>query len=170
MNNKINVKLKQVNISEKNTLANLLEKYNYEFSQYDKRKFSSDGLFGYKYIDNYFTDEDRFAYFITVDGELAGFALINKYHECDRPIDWSVAEFFVSYNYRRQGVATKAVDMIFERHKGYWHIKYHKNNSASVVLWHNIAEKYDAGNYELCVGDEPFDDGTEASVLFFKVG
>lgn len=165
----MNVELKRVTLSEKGTLNNLLEKYNYEFSQYDKRKFGSNGLFGYKYLNNYFTDDDRFAYFITVNGELAGFALINKYHECERPIDWSIAEFFVSYNYRRQGVATKAVELIFAIHKGYWHIKYHKNNTASVVLWNNVAKKYSGGSYELCTGDEPFGDGTEASVLFFKV-
>lgn len=164
----MNVELKRVTINEKDTLANLLEKYNYEFSQYDKRKFNDKGLFGYKYIDNYFTEDGRFAYFIIANNELAGFALINKYHECERPIDWSVAEFFVSYNYRRQGVATRAVELIFNKHKGYWHIKYHKKNSASVVLWNNTAKKYSDNNYELCVGDEPFDDGTEASVLFFK--
>lgn len=58
--------------------------------------------------------------------------------------------------------------MIFKKHKGYWHIKYHKNNEASVILWNNVAKKYSNSNYELCIGDEPFDDGTEASVLFFK--
>lgn len=162
------IELIQVTANEKNTLSNLLEKYNYEFSQYDKRKFDENGLFGYKYLDNYFYEDGRFAYFIMVDDELAGFALINKYHECERPIDWSIAEFFVSYNYRRNGVATKAIDLIFEKHKGYWHIKYHENNKASVVLWNNIAKKYSNGNYELCIGDEPFDDDTEASVLFFK--
>lgn len=165
----MNVELKRVTLEQKSTLANLLEKYNYEFSQYDKRKFDENGLFGYKYLNNYFTDNDRFAYFITVNGELAGFALINKYHECERPIDWSVAEFFVSYNYRRQGVATEAVRQILERHKGYWHIKYHKNNIASVVLWNNVAKRFSNDNYELCIGDEPFGDGTEASVLFFEV-
>lgn len=121
-------------MSEKDTLANLLEKYNYEFSQYDKRQFDNNGLFGYKYLNNYFTEESRHAYFIYVDDILAGFALINKYKECDRPIDWSIAEFFVSYNFRRQGVATEAVRQIFSFHKGWWHIKYHKKNVASVVL------------------------------------
>lgn len=89
----MSVQIKQVEITEKDTLANLLEKYLYEFSQYDKRKYNDKGLFGYKYLDNYFTDSDRFAYFIIADGELAGFALINKYHACERPVDWSVAEF-----------------------------------------------------------------------------
>ena len=59
--------IKRVNPSNKNILANLLEKYNYEFSQYDKRQFDNNGLFGYKYLNNYFTEESRHAYFIYVD-------------------------------------------------------------------------------------------------------
>ncbi|MCH5197429.1 MAG: GNAT family N-acetyltransferase [Oscillospiraceae bacterium] len=160
--------IKKVTSGERDILANLLEKYNYEFSQYDKRKFDNNGLFGYKYLNNYFSEEGRFAYFIYVDDLLAGFALINKYKECSRPIDWSMAEFFVSYNFRRQGVGAEAVRQIFEKHKGLWHIKYHKNNMASVVLWNKTAKKYDE-NFELCIGDEPFNDGTEARVLFFEV-
>ena len=53
--------IKKVTLSEKDTLANLLEKYNYEFSQYDKRQFNNNGLFGYKYLNNYFTEESRYA-------------------------------------------------------------------------------------------------------------
>lgn len=166
---KMNTEIKPVKPSEKEILANLLEKYNYEFSQYDKRFFDHNGLFGYKYLDNYFTDNDRFAYFIYADKVLAGFALINKYHECQRPIDWSIAEFFVAYNFRRQGVATEAVRQIFEIHKGFYHIKYHKKNQASSVLWNSIAKKYSDNNYVVCIGDEPFGDGTQATVLFFQV-
>ena len=160
--------IKKVKPQEKDTLANLLEKYNYEFSQYDKRQFDNNGLFGYKYLNNYFTESSRYAYFIYVDDTLAGFALVNKYKECERPIDWSIAEFFVSYNFRQQGVATQAVRQIFEIHKGLWHIKYHEKNLASVALWNKIAKMYDC-NYELCSGDEPFGDGTKSSVLYFRV-
>ena len=159
----------RVTREQRDTLANLLEKYNYEFSQYDKRKFGEDGLFGYKYLDCYFTEKSRYAYFIYCGGELAGFALLNKYPELDRPIDWSVAEFFVAYNFRRQGVATEAVRQIFEKHKGFYHIKYHRKNEASVRLWQSVAKMYSNGKYELAVGNEPFDDGTQASVLYFEV-
>ena len=161
--------IRKVTLDKKDTLANLLEKYNYEFSQYDKRQFNDDGLFGYEYLNNYFIEDDRFAYFIYVDEILAGFALLNKHPECDKPIDWSIAEFFVSYNFRRQGVATETVRQIFEIHKGYYHIKYHKKNKASAILWAKIARAYSNGYYELVNGNEPFDNGTEANVLFFKV-
>lgn len=153
----------------KDVLTNLLEKYLYEFSQYDKWELNDNGLFGYEYLDEYFIENDRFAYFIYAGERLAGFALLNKYPECDRPIDWSIAEFFVSYNFRRQGVATEAIRQIFEKHKGCYHIKYHRKNTASVIFWNNVAKKYSNGNYEIVMGDEPYYDGTPSTVLFFEV-
>lgn len=79
-----------------------------------------------------------------------------------------MAEFFVSYNFRRQSVATEAVRQIFDIHKGFWHIKYHRNNIASAVLWNKVAKIYDS-NYDKCIGDEPFGDETEATVLYLEV-
>lgn len=165
------MKTKIISVTEdrKATLANLLEKYLYEFSQYDKWELDDNGLFGYDYIDEYFTEDDRFAYFIYADNKLAGFVLLNKYPECDKPIDWSIAEFFVSYNFRKQGVATETVRQLFEKHKGYYHIKYHRMNTASVIFWNKVAKNYSGGNYEIVIGDEPYFDGTEATVLFFEV-
>lgn len=154
---------------EKGTLNNLLEKYNYEFSQYDKIPFGEDGLYGYPYLDCYFTDSDRYAYFIVVDGKLAGFALINKRPECDSEIDWAVAEFFVAYPYRGKGVATEIMNQIFALHKGIWHIKYHPANTASVRLWNKVAEKYAVSGVERLRGSEDYYDGTPSTVLVFTV-
>jgi len=49
----INIELKAVSFGEKMVLSNLLEKYDYEFSQYDMRDVGISGLFGYKYLDYY---------------------------------------------------------------------------------------------------------------------
>jgi predicted acetyltransferase len=162
------IELKGVAVKEKEILNNLLEKYNYEFSQYDKIPFDENGLFHYRYLDNYWTDPDRHAYFIVAEDKLAGFVLINKHPECNRPIDWAIAEFFVSYNYRRSGVGTTVVNKLFDQYKGYWHIKYHPNNIASALFWNKIASRASNGNYETLRGDEDYFDGTEAKVLFFK--
>lgn len=165
----MNTTIKRVSLNEKDTLANLLEKYNYEFSQYDKRDLPKNARYGYKYLDNYFTDNDRYAYFIHCDSKLAGFALIRQNPKCERLVDWSVAEFFVIYNYRRQGVATEAVRQLFDIHKGYYHINYHMKNIASELFWNKIANIYSDNNYDLVVGNDTFIDGTESSNLFFEV-
>lgn len=163
------IRIIKVDICEKEILAELLEKYIYEFSQYDKRELPQNARYGYKYLDNYFTDNDRYAYFIYCDSKLAGFALIRQNPKCERSVDWSVAEFFVIYNYRRQGVATEAVKQLFDIHKGYYHINYHKKNIASELFWNKIANIYSDNNYDLVVGNDTFIDGTESSDLFFEV-
>ena len=68
----MNVELKQVSLDEKEILRNLLENTNTSFLQWDKRDVNKLGLYGYEYLD-YWTEERRWAYFIMVDGKLAGF-------------------------------------------------------------------------------------------------
>ena len=42
------IELTPVDVSEKEILRNLLEKYDYEFSQYDQRDVNHLGLYGYE--------------------------------------------------------------------------------------------------------------------------
>ncbi|MGN0479267.1 MAG: GNAT family N-acetyltransferase, partial [Hominenteromicrobium sp.] len=64
---------------EKEILRNLMEKYDYEFSQYDNRDVNTLGLFGYDYFDCYWTEEGRYPFFIKADGKLAGFVMVGNY-------------------------------------------------------------------------------------------
>ena len=164
----MNVELRPVPPEERATLENLLEKYNYEFSQYDRAPFDETGLYHYRYLDLYWTEDSRFPYFIRVDGALAGFALINAWPECDRPLDHAVAEFFVSYNYRRGGVGTEVMRQLFQRHKGRWQLKYHPKNTASAAFWNRIAAAWDPG-YETLRGAEDYEDGTPSVALCMEI-
>lgn len=164
----MDVAIRPVLPEEKETLNNLLEKYNYEFSQYDKIPFGADGLFHYLHLDAYWTETDRAAYFIMAEGALAGFVLINAHPECDRPLEHAVAEFFVAYPYRRAGVGSETMRQIFQRHRGVWHIKYHPANTVSVAFWNGIARRYAAGLVEKLRGSEDYYDGTPSEVLVFR--
>lgn len=165
----MNVQLTEVLPIEKETLRNLLEKYNYEFSQYDLIPFNEEGLYGYRYLDAYFAEPDRGAYFIRAGRHLAGFVLINRQPACARPIDWAVAEFFVAYPFRRKGVGAAAMAEIFDRYKGYWQIKYHPRNTGSAAFWQAVARRAASGPVETAAGDKPYGDGTEPRVLCFRV-
>ena len=154
---------------EKETLRNLLEKYNYEFSQYDLIPFNEEGLYGYRYLDSYFTQPDRAAWFIRADRHLAGFVLVNRHPDCGRPLDWAVAEFFVAYPYRRRGVGSAAMAEVFSRYPGHWQIMYHPKNPGSAAFWQNAAEKAASGPVEAVTGDQPYKDGSPGQVLCFHV-
>ena len=61
------VSIRKVELENREVLANLLEKYNYEFSQYNSLDVNRLGLYGYQYLDCYWwDDENRWAYFIEV--------------------------------------------------------------------------------------------------------
>ena len=164
------IELQPVSQEEKHILGNLLEKYLYEFSQYELMTFNEEGLFDYNYLDYYWTEKGRAAYFIRVDGKLAGFVMVYRHAECKaRPADWSVAEFFVAYPYRRKGAGSAAMAEIFSRYKGNWQIMYHPKNVTSAAFWQGVAKRGASGPVELLEGDDPYDDGSPAQVLCFKV-
>ncbi len=64
------VEIKEVSIDEKEILRNLQEKYDYEFSQWNKKDVNKLGLYGYDYLDYYWVEDKRHAFFIMVDGKL----------------------------------------------------------------------------------------------------
>lgn len=90
----MNVCLKAAVPEDKETLGNLLEKYLYEFSEWEDQDVDGNGLYGYPYLDAYWTDEKRYPFLILVDGKLAGFALVNCYPIVDTEADYTIAEFF----------------------------------------------------------------------------
>lgn len=159
-----------VSVDEKEILKNLLEKYNFEFSMWDKRDVNDLGLYGYKYLDHYWTEKERYAYFIKVDGKLAGFAMINAYADTDEHVDHGIAEFCVMPKYRRMGVGKIALFQIFDRIHGKWHLKMHPNNTGAKNFWINAISEYTKGNYRLCeaVSGTEFDDGTPEDQIFFE--
>ncbi len=163
------VELKRVTIDEKEILANLLEKYDYEFSQWDERDVNKLGLYGYGYLDYYWTETRRYAYFIKVDGTLAGFAMVNNHPETEEVIDFNLAEFFIMYKYRRLGVGKTAAYRLFDMYKGRWQLKRHPRNIASVHFWNRVVDGYTNGEFSVIKNCEniKYADGSCADVFFF---
>lgn len=167
----MHMELRQVQLDDREILLNLLEKYDYEFSQYDNRDVNKLGLYGYEYLDYYWTEEKRWAYFIVVDGHLAGFVMVNDYPEVpDRKSDFVISEFFVLYKYRRAGIGKQAFFKVLDLHKGTWQLKRHPKNLPSVHFWKKAIDAYTKGNYELIEAypGTAYDDGSLAGVFFFE--
>ena len=64
------LELVPVSKDEKEILRNLMEKYDYEFSQYVDLDVNPLGLYGYDYFDCYWTEDTRHPFFIKADGKL----------------------------------------------------------------------------------------------------
>ena len=166
----MNIAIELVKKEEKEILKNLLEKYNYEFSQYNDLDVNNLGLYGYDYLDCYWTEENRFPYFIKVNDKLAGFVMVNDYQEVNLNTKYTISEFFIMYKYRQKGIGKYAVKYILNKYKGKWQLKYHPKNETSKIFWNKTIEEYTKGNYEIKnnLKETIYEDGTIGHVLIFE--
>lgn len=117
---------------DKAVLRRLVELYLYDFSEFNDADVDQDGEFGYRYLDRYWTEEDRSAFLLRVDGHWAGFALVR------RGTPFVMAEFFVMRKYRRRGVGRQAATELFKRFRGPWQVRQLPTNPAATSFWRAV--------------------------------
>ena len=59
------VELVEATYDQKPVLRKLMEFYQYDFSEYEHTDVNAHGEFGYKYLDNYWTEPDRTPLFVS---------------------------------------------------------------------------------------------------------
>jgi len=59
-------------------LANLLELYGHDFSEFQDLDLGPDGRFGYKGLPLYWSEPDRHPFLVTVAGRLVGLVLVKR--------------------------------------------------------------------------------------------
>lgn len=158
------------NSVDKEIIRNLNEKYFYECSFYENMKVDDLGNFGYDYLDLYFTDDDRWAYILRVDGNVAGFAMVNKYFDDRQNLDYAMAEFFVLRYYQGRGVGRQFAHFLFNIHKGKWQAAMHCNNKKGIAFWNKIICEYTNGDYEFKENNPNvlYPDGTYGHIIYFN--
>jgi predicted acetyltransferase len=114
---------------DQSVLANLLELYVHDFSEFLDLDIGEDGRFGYPPLTLYWSESARHPFLIRVDGKPAGFALVRNVAEVSgAETVWDLAEFFVLRGYRRRGVGTLAAHEVWRRFPGRWEVRVmHKN-------------------------------------------
>jgi predicted acetyltransferase len=166
----MNIKIAKIKISQKEIVRNLLEKYLYEFSQYRESDTNELGLYGFPYLDNYWTENNRWPYFIKFNNKIIGFVFINDYPEVNLETDYTMSEFFIIYKYRKQGIGKYCVNYLFKKHKGKWQVTFHPKNKISKSFWINVIKEYTKGKYKIYkdLEEVKFEDGTIGYVIVFN--
>jgi predicted acetyltransferase len=151
----MNIDIIPAAIEDKSILRNLMELYNYDFSEFDDADVDAHGLYGYHRIDHYWTDEGRFPFLVRMDGKIAGFVLVRTLEEpAPEPVH-SIAEFFIMKKYRRHGVGRQVACQIFDRFPGPWHVSQMACNLPAQSFWRSVIADYTHGNYvEIFLDDE----------------
>ena len=164
----MNVKLVKVKEEQKSILAHLIELYEYDFSDFEDSDVNAYGLYGYSYLDYYWTEAGRYAYFIQVDGKLAGFAMVCGYcYVSKKPDTHSMAEFFVMKKYRHRGIGKQAALEVLNSHPGSWELMVHPNNPVSHVFWENVIRQAASGEIKTVENVEGvYENGLGTAYLF----
>ena len=115
--------------ADKALIQHLLQLYIYDFSMFTDEDVDEHGLFGYRFLDHYWTDPDRHPFLIRHNDLIAGFAFVRS----GPPFD--MAEFFVLRKYRRQSVGLHAARALFAMFPGEWQVRQLEANAAAIAFW-----------------------------------
>ena len=130
----MDVRLDKVLLEEKDILYRLLQFALYDGSKYTDNDIDSNGIFSYKWFDNYFTDENRFSYFIRSNDDIIGIVMINKHMKVFKD-GHSVAEFLVLPKYRKHHIGSKVAYMVFDMFPGNWEVEPLEKSEEACMFW-----------------------------------
>ena len=136
------VEVIKATIEQKPLLANLLELYAYDFTEFCDFDIGDDGFYGYERLPLYWTESTCFPYLIYVDKKIAGFILVQQGSPiADDTTVWDISEFFVMRKYKRHGVGTAAALKIWEQFKGPWQVRVLVGNNIACSFWLQAIKK-----------------------------
>ena len=121
---------------QQQTVANLLELYAHDFSEFHEVELGEEGKFGYPDLPLYWSEPDRHPFLVRIDGKWAGVILVKR--ESQDPTNktaWDMVEFFVVRRYRRRGVGTAIAHEVWRRFPGPWQIRVMQANVSAHHFW-----------------------------------
>jgi predicted acetyltransferase len=124
-------------------LANLLELYAHDFSEFSELEIGEDGRFGYPSLSLYWEEPHRHPFLIKACGHLAGFVLLQKGSQVsdDKEI-WDVAEFFILRRYRKRGIGMKAAHAVWRMFQGKWEVRVMWQNNQARKFWSRAVNEF----------------------------
>ena len=144
----MDIRIQPIPIEQKPVLMQMMELYSYDFSEFSGDELSDYGYYGYSHIDDYWNEDGRYAYFIRVNGYLAGLAMIrscSEYNDLKNP--HNIAEFFVLKKYRQKGIGKEAAFRIFDLFPGSWEVSVWSANHPAQKFWNSVIGAYTGGNF-----------------------
>ena len=147
---------------ERDVLANLMQLYLHDMSEFDGVDVARDGRYAYRYFERYWREPGRHPFIVRADGQIAGFALVRQH----APDVYQVAEFFILRKYRRRGVGARAARHLFDRFTGTWQVAEEDANRGAQAFWRRVIGEYTNGAFREERSHEP--DGPDGPMQVFQ--
>ncbi|WP_025111357.1 GNAT family N-acetyltransferase [Pseudomonas sp. H1h] len=131
---------------ELQTIENLMQFYMHDFSEWLPLKFAEHGFYSIHLKEDYWRNPATQPFLIRVDGELAGFVIIDN----DTLIDgaeYNISYFFLARRFRGQGVAQFVVSALLSRLPGQWQIFHIDANLPAQRFWARLIPELTAGQF-----------------------
>jgi predicted acetyltransferase len=134
------VDLAAVTADERDLLWRLMQLYLHDLSEFQREPLNASGEFSYPYFEHYFDpsldvlDRGRWAFFLHVNGELAGFAMVRLMQNGR----YEMAEFFILRGARRGGSGMAAATAALQRFPGSWALTVHPKNTGAQEFWRRV--------------------------------
>ncbi|MBD8512874.1 GNAT family N-acetyltransferase [Photobacterium sp. CAU 1568] len=143
------VSLKQIDLGSRNILENLFSYYVYDMSEFMGWGPNSEGLYAFnsETLDSYWKEASHVPYFIYVDKEIAGFALVRNYSI--EPEIFDIEQYFVLRKFKGKGVGKKALLAVVANHPGKWQIRVLKENEAALKFWDSAVKNIVGSRYDV---------------------
>jgi predicted acetyltransferase len=128
------------------TVANLLELYAHDFSEFHDLEIGENGRFGYPPLPLYWREPGRYPLLAKLDGKLAGLVLVKRGSEVSGNLTvWDMAEFFVLRRYRRRGIGTQLAHEVWRSFPGPWEVRVMQSNVAADHFWERAISTFTGG-------------------------
>jgi predicted acetyltransferase len=139
----LQIELRPATREDEPLLANLLELYAHDFSEFSELKIGSDGRFGYEQLPLYWKEAGRFPFLVIANGSVAGFVLVQQGSRISiAPEIWDIAEFFILRGYRRAGVGLRAAHCVWRSFPGSWQVRVIDKNLVAQTFWQHAVSEF----------------------------
>ena len=145
---KVRIDVVPATAAERVTVEHLYQFYVYDFTGFKNWDVEPDGRFADVGLGGCWTDGEWRPFLVRVDGELAGFAIVDCYSHLtgERGI-WTIADFFVMRRYRRLGVGKHVARGLFDRFPGQWEVAEFAGNVGAQAFWRAVIDRYTGGRF-----------------------
>lgn len=135
----MDIGLRPVQINEKQNIISLVKEY--------REELLGEKADEYKYLNSYWEDPQRHAYYILLGNKIVGFVLVNDYSvTVDKAM--TISEFYIKKLHRGKGIGKKIAFKVFDRFPGTWEIREIEHNKSGHAFWKKIINEYTKGNYK----------------------